>query len=160
MINANSQLGTAAGLGINGAASAANDATSNFGLDSAAGALTQANANAADTNALDQWTGNNTYDQGVLANYDSAINGNVGSSTTGSSTPASNIAGAAAGGAAAGAGLYQNYFGNGDNAPYQLGSSSYGTNGVSNSTLNSIQSSAASGSAGYTPDAYAAGAVY
>jgi hypothetical protein len=112
-LSANSQLGTATGLGINGAASASNDATSAFALGSAAGALQQTNAQAALTNSLDQWTGNNTYQQGVLANYIADTSGNPGSVSTSSATPAPNYVGAALGGAAAGAALYQNYFGNG-----------------------------------------------
>jgi hypothetical protein len=106
-LSANAQLGAGITTGLNANTASGATAANNYLLGSQAGANEQAGQQAADTNAYDQWSGNNTYDSNVLSQYMGAVNGNTGaSSTTGTSTPAQSIVSNAAGGAAAGAGLY------------------------------------------------------
>lgn len=125
-LGANAQLGTATGLGIQGAASAGNDAAQNFNTQSTAGAQQQSVDQNAINNSYQQWQMNNQYDQNMLNNY----NGIVGSGNWGGSSASSqqsqlppNLLGSAAGGAALGAGLYQNLSGTSQNALYPGGTS-------------------------------------
>lgn len=114
-LNANGQLGTAAGLGVNAATAAGNQAQTNFGTGAAAGGLLQQGNQLADNNALQQWNMNNTYGQNVLNDYWNIISKPMGSSAQGSTqnTLPSNLMGNVVGGGLAGYGLYKNAAGQG-----------------------------------------------
>lgn len=107
-LSANSQLGNAVNMGMNGYTSANNDAAANFNLGSGAGTYQQ-QANQADiNNQYAQWQGGNTYDQGVLNNYWGIAGQPLGSQSQGtsSSTAPSNPLGTIAGLGLAGASLF------------------------------------------------------
>jgi hypothetical protein len=130
-LNANAQLGTAAGMGINGAASATNDATANFGLGQAAGQQQQTFDQNALNNSYQQWQMGNTYNQNVLNDFMGVVgSGNWGgsSATAQQSTLPTNLAGNALGGAAVGAGLYKNA--QGTNTNTSAGTTVDGGNGA------------------------------
>lgn len=156
-LSANAQLGTAAGLGINGLASAGNDATSNYGLTAAAGGVQQANENNVLNNQYQQWSMGNTYDQNVLNSYMGIVgSGNYGGSSSAQqqSTLPNNLGNNLVGGAAAGAGLYQNLTG-GNNTNSPTGSNVNGGNG-SGTAYGLVGGNGAAGILGTTQGLYSA----
>jgi hypothetical protein len=85
-LGANSQLGTATSLGMEGATTAGNLAAGDAGLESGAGSLYQTGQQAADTNAYDTWSGNTSYPWQQLDNYWGIAGQPLGSESSGTST--------------------------------------------------------------------------
>lgn len=107
-LGANGQLGTAAGLGINGATAAEGQAASNLATGAAAGLTAQQMAQAGLNNSFGQWQLQNGYQQGVLNDYFNIIGKQFGSSSDGTTSAnlPSNPIGGALGGLALGQGLF------------------------------------------------------
>jgi hypothetical protein len=93
MLGANGQLGTATGLGMEGATTAGNLAAGDFGLNASAGGLYQSGQQAQDTNALDQWTGNTQYPWTQLDNEWGIVGNPLGTQSTGTQTAPTNVLG-------------------------------------------------------------------
>jgi hypothetical protein len=133
-LSANSQLGNATNMGINGATQAGQQAGQNYNLASAAGGLQQSGQQALDNNAYAQYQGQNTYQQGVLNSYMGAIGSPTGSQSSSQTQLPPNYAGSALGGAAAGAGLYNMYNSGSSNNNANYNPANYGYNGDINSS--------------------------
>lgn len=133
-LNANGQLGSAAGLGLNAANSAITGANNNYQLGAAGGLLQQQEQQAADTNGYNQWQLQNQYQNNILKDYMGIVGAPYGTqgATSGMQQVQNptNLVGNAIGGATAAYGLYNQSNGNG-------GSSVFSGNGpLSANTLN------------------------
>lgn len=89
-LNANSQVGNSSGLGNSILNSGASNYGTATGLQSNAGTSQYGTDQAALTNAYDQWSGQNTYDNGVLSDYLKLIGGHYGSQSSGTNTQTQN----------------------------------------------------------------------
>jgi len=123
MLGGNNQLGSAAGLGINGATAATGDAANNFALGANAGGLQQQNDQANLNNEYASYENNLNFQQGLLNNYWGIVGQPAGSTTTSSGQQSlpQNILGNTLGAGVAGAGLYNMFTGSNSSPTYYNG---------------------------------------
>jgi len=138
-LNANGQLGTGVGMGINGAGAATQQALGNFGLLSGAGQLQQQSDQANLTNPYNQWQLNTQYPYQNLDNYWNIVGSMNWGGMNNTATQGSQVRtqtpsfGQALGTGSALAGGLQDLFGGG-------GSGGLGLFGNSGSTTNDVGS--------------------
>jgi len=114
----NAQLGNATSMGLGAAQEEQGLAQGNYQLGAAAGGLQQQGTQEADTNALDQYTEQNTYAQNALNSYYGIVGGNnwggnTTSSNTGTQTQEANPWTTGIGAVMSGAGMVSNFMGYG-----------------------------------------------